>query len=192
MISRRFGRVIAGRGGQGIAGREIDELRRFKIFAELDVSELETISQIVYVQQFPAGEQVMTEGADADRLYLFQEGKAAVKVLSPEGQQVLIDEVARVSCSAGAVMETPYIRVRMDDRAVGAWWCPGDRLRELCEANERLGYQVIRVWRGHVQGSDRPSRATESLSSINQDLRRPHLAELDSIARVAHIQEFER
>jgi len=195
VISRRFGRVIAGRGGQGIAGREIDQLRRFKIFAELDVSELEAISQIVYVQQFPVGEQVMTEGAEADRLYLFQEGKAAVKVLSPEGQQVLIDEVGPGELLGwGAVME-PHVY------AASAWTTepselvvvPGDRLRELCETNERLGYQVIKGVGEVMSRRFGQTVAGHGVAELHQfkifaDL---DLAELDSIARVAHIQEFE-
>ncbi|MBN1320436.1 MAG: cyclic nucleotide-binding domain-containing protein [Thermoleophilia bacterium] len=195
VISRRFGRVLAGRGGQGIAGRGIDELRQFKIFAELDVADLEAISQIVHVQQFAAGEQVMMEGAEAERLYLFLEGKAAVKVLSPEGQQVLIDEVGPGELLGwGAVME-PHVY------AASAWTTepselvvvPGDRLRELCEINEHLGYQVIKGVGEVMSRRFGQTIAGHGVAELHQfkifaDL---DLAELDSIARVAHIQDFE-
>ena len=187
--------MLAGRGGQGIAGRGIDELRQFKIFAELDVTDLEAVSQIVHVQQFEAGEQVIAEGADAGELYLFMQGKAAVKVLSPEGQQVLIDEVgAGQMLGWGAVME-PHVY------AASAWTTepsevivvPGDRLRELCEANPHLGFQVVKGVGEVMSRRFGQAVAGQGLSELHQfkifaDL---DLADLDSIARVAHVQEFE-
>lgn len=195
VISRRFGRVLAGRAGEGITGRGIDELRQFKIFAELDVTDLEAVSQIVHVQQFDAGEQVIAEGAEADSLYLFLDGKAAVKVLSPEKKQVLIDEVGPGQMLGwGAVME-PHVYV------ASAWTTepselvvvPGDRFRELCDTRERLGYQVVKGMGEVMSRVFGQTVAGHGLAELHQfkifsDL---DLAELDSIARVAHVQEFE-
>ena len=101
VISKRFGRVLAGRGGQALGGHAIDELRQFKIFAELDVADLESVAQIVHVQQFDAGEQLIVEGAAADNLYLFMQGKAAVKVQLPRANRSSSMRWARGRCSAG-------------------------------------------------------------------------------------------
>jgi len=195
VISRRFGRVLAGRAGQGITGRELDELRQFKIFAELDAADLEAMSQIVYVQEFEAGRQVIEEGAPAEQMYLFLRGSAAVKVVSPEGKQVVIDEVGPGELVGwGAVME-PHVY------AASAWTSepsevivvPGDRLRELCETNPHLGYQVVKGVGEVMSRRFGQTVAGHGLAELHQfkifaDL---DLADLDSISRVAYIEEFE-
>ena len=109
VISRRFGQAVGGRGGPAVGGHGIDELRQFKIFAELDVADLDAIAQIARVEQFESGTELTTEGAPAERLYLFLSGKAAVKVRSSEGQQVPIDELGPGELLGwGAVME-PHV-----------------------------------------------------------------------------------
>jgi CRP/FNR family transcriptional regulator, cyclic AMP receptor protein len=195
VISRRFGRVLAGRGGQAIAGHGIDELRQFKIFAELDVTDLDSITRIAHVRELESGEEVITEGAPAEQLYLFLQGKAVVKVRAPEGHQVLIDEVGPGEMLGwGAVME-PHVY------AASAWTTerseliviPGKDLRELCEANKHMGYQVVKGIGevmskrfGHTIGG-------HGIAELHQFkiLEELDVADLDSIARIAHVQEFE-
>src|ERR1035437_825709 len=71
----------------------IDELHQFKVFAELDVADLDSIARIADIREFQIGEELTVDGAAADRLYLFLKGKAEVKVSCPGGGQALIDEV---------------------------------------------------------------------------------------------------
>jgi CRP/FNR family transcriptional regulator, cyclic AMP receptor protein len=124
----------------------IDELRQFKIFAGLDVGDLDAIARISHVQECESGEELTTEGAAAEQLYLFLKGKAAVKVGSPDGRHVLIDELGPGEMLGwGAVME-PHVYT------ASAWTTEpsklivvdGNDLRELCEANKHIGYQVVK------------------------------------------------
>ena len=102
VMSRRFGQAVGGRGGQVAEEREAARLSRFSIFAELDDRDLELVGRIAHIQEFEAAEQLTVEGAAAERLYLFLEGQAAVKVLGPDGRQVLIDELGPESSSVGS------------------------------------------------------------------------------------------
>jgi CRP/FNR family cyclic AMP-dependent transcriptional regulator len=195
VISRRFGRVVPGRGGPAVGGHGIDELRQFKIFAELDLADLDAMVQIAHVQEFESGEQLITEGAAADRLYLFLKGRAAVKVRSPEGQQVLIDELGPGELLGwGAVMK-PHVY------AASAWTTEpsevivvlGKDLRELCEANEHVGYQVARGVGEVISRRFGETVGGHGIAELHQFkiLAELDVADLDSIARIAHVQEFE-
>jgi CRP-like cAMP-binding protein len=193
VVSRRFGRVRAGRQGQTLGGHGIDELRQFKIFAELDVADLDAIARVAYVREFDAGEELITEGAPADQLYLFLTGKAVVKVWVPDGRQVTIDELGPGEVLGwGAVME-PHIYT------ASAWTTEpselvivrGDDLRELFESNKQLGYQVCKGI-GEVM-STRFGQAVRGhgIDELHQfkifaDL---DFADLDAIGRIAHIRE---
>jgi len=138
VMSKRFGHVV---GGHGIA-----DLHRFPVLAGLDVADLDAIGRVSYVREFDSGEELITEGGAADKFYLILRGKVAVKVRSPEGRQVLIDELGSGEMLGwGAVME-PHVH------SASAWTCEpcelivvnGDSLRALCDENKRLGYQVVR------------------------------------------------
>ena len=59
VISKRFGRAVAGRSGQILGGHDLDELHQFKIFAELDLGDLDAVARIAYVRQFGAGEELI-------------------------------------------------------------------------------------------------------------------------------------
>jgi CRP/FNR family cyclic AMP-dependent transcriptional regulator len=194
VISRRFGRAVAGRSTAAVGGYSLEELRQFKIFGELDLADLETVAQISHVRKFDADEQIMQEGAPADDLFLFVKGAAAVKVLSPEGQQVLIDDLGPGELVGwGAVME-PHVY------AASAWAgepselivIPGRDLRALCDTNKRIGYQVVKGL-GEVMsrrfGQTISGHGAAELHGFKL-FTGLNLGELDAISRVAHAQEF--
>lgn len=195
VISKRFGRVVAGRSAPAVGGYSMDELRQFKIFAELDMADLETIAQTASLRELQTGEQFMEEGASAENLYLCLKGAAAVKVRSPQGQQVLIDELGPGQMVGwGAVME-PHVY------AASVWASepceliviPGKELREVCEANKRIGYQVVK---GVGEVMSRRFGQTVSGHGVGELhgfklFTGLDLADLDSISRIAHVQEFE-
>jgi CRP-like cAMP-binding protein len=194
VISKRFGRAVAGRSEQALAGHGVDELHQFKIFAELDLGDLDAIARISYVKEFPGGEQLIVEGGPAEQLYLFLKGKAVVKVQDAGGSQIQIDEIGPGAMLGwGAVME-PHVYT------ASAWTVEpceiilvrGRDLRELCESDRELGYCVVKgigevmstrfghAVRGH--GIDELHRF-----KILKDL---DFAELDAIGRIARVREF--
>ncbi len=104
--------------GVGVS-KGIDELRQFKIFAELDDEDFESIGRIAHVREFETAEKLTTEGGPADQLYLFLKGKAAVKVRAPDGRQVLIDELGPGEVlGLGSGHRAPRLhRLRLDHRS---------------------------------------------------------------------------
>ena len=72
--------------------------------------------------------------------------KAAVKVRSSEGQQVPIDELGPGELLGwGAVMEPHvYTASAWTTEPSEAIVVPGAELRELCDANKHIGYQVAK------------------------------------------------
>lgn len=195
VISKRFGRVLAGKGGQPLGGYAIDELHQFKIFSELDVAELEAIVGISQVQDFEAGQQLIAEGAVADKLYLFLKGRAVVEVQLPEGDQILIDELGPGEMLGWAAVMSPHIYT------ASAWTVEpsqlivvdGQRLRELCDTNKQMGYKVVKGV-GEVM-SKRFGHAVggHGIAELHQFkvLAGLDMAELDAIGRISYVREFE-
>lgn len=145
-IAKGITEVISRRFRQAIGDRDTDRLRRFKIFADLDPADLDSIADISYIHEYAPGDQLASEGAVADRLYFFLSGRAAVKVRSPEGQQTLIDEIVPGDMLGWSAMTEPYVYT------ASAWATEpsevivmaSDRLREICETNTYIGYQVAK------------------------------------------------
>jgi CRP-like cAMP-binding protein len=195
VISKRFGRAVAGRSGQALEGHGLDELHQFKIFSELDLGDLDAIASISYVRKYGAGEQLIAEGAAAEQLYLFLEGRAAVKVQQPDGGQVQIDELGPGEVLGwGAVMEPHvYTASAVTTEPCEVILVNGRGLRELCEANKQLGYCVVKgvgevmsARFGHAvrdHGVDELHRF-----KILKDL---DFGDLDDIGRVSRVREFD-
>ncbi len=173
----------------------IDELHQFKVFAELDEADFESIARIAHVQEFETAQKLTTEGVAANQLYLFLKGKAAVKVRGPDGCQVLIDEVGAGEVLGWSAVMEPYVYT------ASAWTTEqsevivvnGNRLRELFEANKHIGYQVIK---GIGEVISRRFGQTIGVHGIDQlhqfkIFAKLDEADLESIARIAHVQEFE-
>ncbi|MCE5254088.1 MAG: cyclic nucleotide-binding domain-containing protein [Actinomycetia bacterium] len=195
VISKRFGRVLAGKGEQALGGYAIDELHQFKIFSELDVAELEAIAGISHVQDFEAGQQLIAEGAAAHHLYLFLKGKAAVEVQLPEGDQILIDELGPGEMLGWAAFMPPHLYT------ASAWATEpsqlivvdGERLRQLCDVNKHMGYQVAKGVGevmskrfGHAVGGHGITELHQFKIFAGLDV-----ADLDAIGRISHIRDFD-
>ncbi len=145
-VVKGVGEVMSKRFGHAVGGHGIAQLHQFEVLAGLDMAQLDAIGRISYVRDFDPGEELITEGGAADKFYLVLKGKVEVKVRSPEGRQVLIDELGPGEMLGwGAVME-PHVH------SASAWTAEpselvvvnGDSLRELCERDKHLGYQVVR------------------------------------------------
>jgi CRP-like cAMP-binding protein len=194
VISGRFGRAVASRGGQALGGHTIDELRQFKIFAELDLGDLDAIARIAYVREFPAGEELIAEGAPAEQLYLFLRGRATVEMRGADGRRIPVDELGPGEVLGwGAIME-PHIYT-------GSAWTAepselivikGKDLRDLCDANKQLGWAVVRGI-GEVMSArfDHAVRG-HGIDQLHKFkiFKGLDLADLDAIGRISTVREF--
>ncbi len=146
-VDNGIGEVISRRLGQTIEAHGVDELHQFKIFAELDVADLDSIAKIADIREFQIGETLTVDGAVADRLYLFLRGKAEVKVSCPGGSQALIDEVGPGELLGWSAVIEPYVYTasgytteKSEAIVINSY-----RLRELFEANKHIGYEVVKA-----------------------------------------------
>lgn len=145
-VIKSIGEVMSRRFGKAVGRHDVDELRRFDIFAELDRPELDAVGAIAHVREYETGQQLTTEGSEADQLYLFLSGKAAVKVRGPEGRLVLIDQVGPGELLGWSAATDPHVYTASswttEPSAVVV--IAGSDLRALCETNKHVGYEVAK------------------------------------------------
>ena len=180
----------------------IDELRQFKIFAELDDEDFESIGSIAHVREFETAEKLTAEGAPADQLYLFLKGNASVRVRSPEGQHVLIDELGPGEMLGwGAVVEPHvYTASAWTSKPSKVIVVDGGRLRELCDTNKRIGYHVAqgigevisRRFGQAVGGRGGPAVGGHGIDELRQFkiFSELDVADLNAVARIARVEQF--
>jgi CRP-like cAMP-binding protein len=125
---------------------EISDLQCCGLFADLNEREVAEMAKLATIEKRGAGSRLISEGARAANLYLLKEGKAAVRMTSRDGHEVLIDEVG-----SGALFGWSAVLDRQMFTA--AVWAvedctlvvlDGEKLRRLFEANSQIGYRAIK------------------------------------------------
>ena len=130
--------------------RVIDNLRRVEIFAGLIDEELLKVADLCKAVRVPADRTIFNEGDGGDELFVIHEGSVRVMIntraadgsVAPStinmlyagqcfGEMILLNSAAR-SATVVAVDAATLIVIREPD------------FRELCDANPRIGYVVIR------------------------------------------------
>ena len=95
--------------------------------------------------QFPAGQVIFRKGETANRFYLIERGKVALE--SSAGDEVVrIDEVGAGDLLGWSWIFPPYVW-HFDARAseaTTAIFLYGTMLREYCEADPALGYELFK------------------------------------------------
>jgi CRP/FNR family transcriptional regulator, cyclic AMP receptor protein len=125
---------------------EIDELRQFKIFEELNERELEQVAKISQREELGAGARLTATGATADRLYLLKQGRIEIRVQGSGSKEVPIEEIGPGDMIGWSTITGPFIYT------ASCWTCQkstvievnGARLRQLFEANNHIGYRVLK------------------------------------------------
>ncbi len=125
---------------------EVQELRRFELFANLDDKELAELAKIGSRENLGAGSEVLAEGEVASTVYIVVDGKVSVSMKSRRGQEAVIDEVGRGGMFGwSAVLDdqtfTAAVKTIADSTLVAF---DGDRLRQLFAKDHRIGYQIVR------------------------------------------------
>lgn len=114
-------------------------------FAGLDEATLEFIAGCGTNVAFGEGEHVLTEGQPADRMYVLRAGHVALETVAPDRDPTVVDTLG-----AGEILGTswlvPPFRWSLDARAVEptrAVSLDAVCLREKCDAEPQLGYQLM-------------------------------------------------
>jgi len=96
--------------------------------------------------EFNTDEFIFRQGEEADQFYLIRRGRVALEIPTPGGGPIILQTAGKGDFLGWSWMITPY-RWHFDARAVEVTRTvalSGKGLREKCEADHHLGYEVIR------------------------------------------------
>jgi CRP/FNR family transcriptional regulator, cyclic AMP receptor protein len=121
-------------------------LAEHPFFQELAAEDLQLIAGCATNVVFKAGEVIGREGEPANQFFLLREGKVALEIYVPERGQVVLQTLGAGELVGWSWLIPPY-QWRFDVRAVEfvhAFALDGACLRGKCEANPRLGYELLK------------------------------------------------
>ena len=115
------------------------------VFAGLRPERLATLAACASDAEFEAGEQIAREGGAADAFYVLRDGTVAIELHAP-GRSLTIETIGPGEVLGWSWLFPPH-RWHFDARAVShvtATRFDGPCLREACEAEPALGYDLTR------------------------------------------------
>ncbi len=116
------------------------------LFAGLDPEIADLLAGCATNEQFKAGAYLLKADAPADTFYLLRSGDVAVEMRVP-GRGRLTVQTVHPGHIVGASWFLPPYRWRFDARAVGTVRATGMDaacLRKKCDAEPRIGYEVMK------------------------------------------------
>jgi CRP/FNR family transcriptional regulator, cyclic AMP receptor protein len=127
--------------------RELDEIiGDVPFFAGLGPAELELLAGCARNVRFLEGEMLFREGADADAFYVVRHGTVALETFVPALGGVTVETIEPGEVIGWSWLFPPY-KWHLDARAlssVRATAFDGVCLREKCEADSELGYELMK------------------------------------------------
>lgn len=114
--------------------------------AGLKPDHLRALKDNAMVMRYQPGEVIFREGDPANRFYLIQQGKVALESKQPENEPILIQYISPGDVLGWSWLFPPYYW-HFDARAVEpteAIFFYGARLREQCEEDHDLGYELLK------------------------------------------------
>ena len=121
-------------------------LAEHPFFKNLDRRYLELIVGCASNVRFNAGEFIFREGEEADRFYIIRHGKIALEVFAPDRGPLTIQTIGEGDVLGWSWLFPPY-RWHFDARALEltrAIALDGKCLREKCEEDHDLGYELVK------------------------------------------------
>ncbi len=121
-------------------------LAEHPFFAGLSAEDIQLLAGCASNVVFKADEMICREGDEANRFYLIRQGNVALEVYVPERGQVVLQTIGAGEILGWSWLIPPY-QWRFDMRAlelVRAIALDGQCLRGKCEANPRLGYELLK------------------------------------------------
>jgi CRP-like cAMP-binding protein len=121
-------------------------------FKGLSEPHLELLTGCTSNAVFDAGQFIFREGEPADRFYLLRHGRVGIEIFPPVGGPVTIETLEEGELLGWSWLFPPY-KARFDARAltlVRALALDGACLRQKCEADKTLGYELLRRFAGVI------------------------------------------
>jgi CRP/FNR family transcriptional regulator, cyclic AMP receptor protein len=120
------------------------------VFAELEQHHLDLLAGCGINERAEAGMFLFREGTPADRFYLIRQGTIALEVEAPGRGPVVLETLHAGDLTGWSWLFPPY-RWMFDGRAkepTALIGFDGLCLRDKCEADHELGYQLMRRFAG--------------------------------------------
>ena len=114
-------------------------------FTGMKEEHLQTLAESAMETQFTAGQIIFREGDPANRFYLIERGKVAVEVERTGAEPILLQALGPGREVGWSWILPPY-HEQFTARAVeatAAIYFHGTQLRDQCEANHDLGYELM-------------------------------------------------
>ncbi len=121
-------------------------LKEHPFFSDLPEPDLKLVSGCAKNVRFESGSVVAKEGQQADEFFLIREGRVAVALPSPQAGRLTIDTLEAGDVAGWSWLLPPHVW-HFDLTAVSrvrALSMDGRCLREKCEADPRLGYDLMK------------------------------------------------
>jgi CRP-like cAMP-binding protein len=119
-----------------------EELKRYEIFAEMDLTELKLLSAMAAERRAREGEELIRAGSPARTLYILQKG--GLMVAFPDGRAITLHKPGRVVGWSALVSPTHYTAsvICLTDSTLIAF--PGSELLRLVQRNVAFGTKIMR------------------------------------------------
>lgn len=121
-------------------------LEQQPFFAEMTEADLTLITSCARNVRFQAGESIAREGAPADSFFLIREGRVAMRIPTPQGGPLTIETLDAGEVVGWSWLLPPHVW-HFDATAVTpvrALAMDGRCLRDKCDADPRLGYDLMK------------------------------------------------
>lgn len=115
-------------------------------FKGMPAGQLQVLADSAMVMHFETGQAIFQQGSPANRFYLILEGQAVLEAELPDQNPVIIQTLGPGDDLGWSWLFPPY-SIHLGARAVAPTktiFFYGTRLREQCEQDHELGYQIMR------------------------------------------------
>jgi CRP-like cAMP-binding protein len=143
-VERKTSRAVAA--GNAASSRLLTLIAKQPFFNGLSAHHLQLLADSAMETQFKPGERIFRHGDPANRFYLILEGKVIIESEVKERGMIPIRTLGPGDDLGWAWLFSPYY-MHFSARAINptrAIFFYGTRLREQCEVNHELGYQLMK------------------------------------------------
>jgi CRP/FNR family transcriptional regulator, cyclic AMP receptor protein len=121
-------------------------LKEHPFFSDIGDSYIQFITGCASIVRYSAGDFLFREGQEANQFYLIREGLVALEIYSAQSGAITVQTLREGEILGWSWIVSPY-QWRFDARAVepvGAVALDGKCLRQKCETDHHLGYELLK------------------------------------------------
>lgn len=114
--------------------------------AGMNRAQLVLLADCAVSRRFEPGDIILSEGGQADRIFLIETGKVILESGKDHGEPVVVDTIGAGDLLGWSWMFPPYVW-QFTARAIAttrAIFFAGPVLREYCERDHSLGYELLK------------------------------------------------